>query len=1748
MADEKTAWGFSRNTYGTQRVSRWWEQGMSDSGQAMFMDPETGLQVAAMPDQLLKQQQDAEEDARAARGGFLQNIISNISEGAESWDNALSKIPGWGVAKNTGKAVWYPVDKLASGAYWLYSNAVSQPLSTLLIQTSKGELAAGGDNALFSGDFWSTLMSGDEWSDAYGKAEHISPAQAFMNYENTMQASGEKRALGFLAADESKLTQLDKEQVNRQTERFLYDTEYWRAKQGWTYTAGTGALDFMISMGADPTYVGVKTVSSVVKGGRSIKVAGQAPEASRSISGVNILADKIGQKIGESFAKSPEEATRSKKVNEFFDWAHGKTPAEIAQHPIWGRGRRINPAKDQLSQVLSHASRDEMPMMLRFAMGDNAAAANLVETNADLLAQIGKMSDNRVLVDSAKYDAEMMGALQESTVGAEKFPMLTDIPPRPTTPGPRQSGWDKTYGELSDKIGLHRQALEGTEGLKGLGPASQTSFADVLRAEEWKAAKLSEYDTQLAALESKSQYYGQALGGLPKSVDEFTPGQSNIFGTTKSLYRQGPLALRDTQVAAGKKIDKLGRGRDYLNRNEAGFTSRIIRNGFYTAPVRVWDSFGERLPENFINHNEDDAYTRVADMLKQVPNLGQDARLAMVKEYSQAGDKVARAEVLDKIHTQVVNHMVSRVSGLDEATSLAIDKMRKVGFSKAMNDLTGQRPNDQMYSAALKDQEAGYTASNRVDFVDAGEGNIISPMAKTQLSYAEPLLNVREFDRILKRGSGYLGNVGKWSRDRAGDVGTVMDQLNTIWKATTLLRPGYTLRSMSEEQVASAVKFGIISSVAGFGKGFGNWALNRGQQVRAVAGHGSYVSTVDPSKTYLRIADDEEAKRFAEMGLPTEKVKINDAWPLVQSAISDERSALKAAEQQIEALKADPAHDVNELARLQEEAADHQGIIDEFGDYATALLQEATTSKGRRLGEGYIEHEGQLIPQAFSPEWANPIPREQITSAHAMSTIFARREAILTSRMIKTGDWAPITPDQVNHMESWLHGVNNQYGQDELYRLVASDPTLKAAKAWVKTPAGKHHMSQLGVRAKDPVGTIESIKRTLDVYLPPGTGLQQKIANGEKVTEQELRAAIAPEDFPTVHGEELKALTAKHSKRTASQIIDNMIEQGFKHLSTIPNDVMARQPIYLRAQEARMKDLVSQELAWRRDNGMSEDLGIEDLEKLLSKSDKLARKDISQIVYDPTRTTATEALRFVVPFLSAHMDGLQRWGGLIAERPQFLTTAAKVYNAPVAGNMVTDRFGRPVGQDGNVTKEDGSKEFVPLSDRVLTLRLPGNTKKTKLKGVGEITDQGGVRFNMQSLNTVLPGDPWWNPGSGPFAQVALSEVAKRQPALGDFMQWAKILPYGTSKDFANIPSGEAFLPAYMRDAWDAYKAGDPDGEEYQETLLAVIQKQAAEHANGGPAVNLERAEKEAKEFIKLHALTNWIMPARTQSTPLTGTPYQFFIDQYKTMQEVDPKNAKTNFISKFGPDYFAFTAAMSESMGIASTVSADATAAKYKDMIAARPEMAGLVVGDVYNKGGFSNTVYRNQFDQLIGGEAVRGKLTAEQAIKENKKDLGWQQYGAFMNALDASLIRSGFRSYTDRGAEQFQAAKQQIVQAIRQDNDAWYEDWGTQNRVAIPMRIEFMKNVMFKDKELMSDPMRSELRTLQQYITVRDYLKAQLNARGQKSVSFSEAGMPMGDAQDIGQSLRTVQLYFMNADTRFADVFHRYLENDDLS
>ena len=1769
-------------------MARWWESQMVDASQQGFSDPSLALQVASAPSELYseKDQQQDEEKARESKSGFLGKVM----EFGNKVDGALSNIPGWGVAKQMNKAILYPADKLASGMHWLYSETVSQPLSTLLLQAGKSELGVG--------DFWDW----EEFKDAYGKAENISPGQAFVNYENVKAAQGDFGAfapmlgladtpnLGSLVLTgedweyTGSLSESERETVNRQAERFLYDTDFWRSKEKWKYTVGTGATDFGLLVLGDPSGLAIKAGASVAKGARSVKIVeNKAGE----------LVRDQGSVIGMVKKQTPlEEVANGKKMNQFYDWVNSpgqmggarKSAEEIAAHPIWGKGRRENNFKHQYSDVLARTPREEMPMMYRFFAGDNRAVADLTARGGQTLANIGKISENRVLVDSVKFDPAIIAFFAEKKGMQSKAASPVDTPPLALS---------------EDVLKLHEDAAEsivsGSKRMR-INAEGKVSALAVKRANDWKAAKLSLIDDELKGLSEESTYLRDVLGGnMGATADEFSPSKANLFGNMEKAYRQGGGAFKDPGVDAAGKFARNMKDR------KGRMSSEGIRKGFTGVPLRIIQSFGDNAPVGRVNHNETDSADRVLDMLKQVPGLGKENRMSLLNRYTTAGDKVGKSRALDEIHQEVINHMATRVHGLNPEVAGIIGEMTKVGVAKTMDDLLGfnKKPGidqPQMFSSAVDESGRRVDAVSR--YVDDGVSYGFAPLARTQLQQTDTLLPVKEIERAISRSANSIKGIMNAGGRGVDAVETVADAFNSVWKASTLLRPAYVPRMISEEAALSAIKFGFMSRlVVDPAKGAKNFVLNRAQYINAELGRGSYAPStgagIDSSLAVVRIGDDEiiqsvknrQAALKQELEAATDpvtkarlegelkatqvkRIRVNSALPVVRTRIAMEKELhtgltkdLKRYERELSKAQEKVAAGTaakktqRKIPALEEKIADirgrmddHQVVMDEFTDYANEILRAAAASTGRRAGEGKFEAYGYEIPAAFSKDWENPIPRDQVTSDKAYAAMYARGEAADVGRMMKTGGWTTITPDQPQHMDEWVHALNRQFGQDEVFQLVAEDGTGKLARNWLNTPAGKNHLEDLGIRGRDVDKFVDDVVLTLDKYLPADSGLRQKMVDGDDITKADLAKAIAEGDRPVVHGQEIKATLGMWSKDTASSMLDRMIEKGFKRLGSIPSDVMSRQPVYLKFQEIQYKRLLQQELSYRASVGKADDkLTSQELNKILEESDKLARKDISQIVYDPKRTSASEAMRFLSPFFSAHMDGLSRWGGMIAEQPQMLTKIAKVYNAPVAANLVTDENGNSVGMDGYADVRDPitgkivDRHFVPIDKRTLHLRMPWADK-----------DSGSIPLKIQSINTIMPGDPWFNPGSGPLVQVAGSEIAKSNPQVGDFLQWAKILPYG--------PSGsatEALTPKYMRAIYDAWKGADPDNEAYQRAYLAVYNMKVAQYheSEGKDKFTKKEVEQEAKAFLNMEVLEAWASPGQTQRTPLTGTPYQFFVDQYSQMKAIDPEGARDKFLAKYGPEYMSFTASLSKSMGIASTVTADQMAEKYKDQIADDPDMASFWVGNVYNGGPFSSSVYKKQMEQTFGDERAREKITAGDAITKAQEDAGWGMYMKVKTQLDAALIRSGFKSYTDKGAEGFNEAKKQLVERIAQQQPAWGDAFNKMDRGKVPSRIKSFEKAV-QDERLMSDPMRQEMQPLAQYLILRQQFKQILASRGASQLSYgiedpadkgAIRGAGIGENADLANAWNQAVLGLVNSNTAFGDLYNRYLSNDNL-
>lgn len=1741
-------------------MSRWWDTDMADASNALYADPALAIQTATVPQALVQSQAEYKQDqeeARKDRGGFLGSIANALGK-ADAW---MSNVPGWGVAKNL---VWTPIDKTASGMYWLYSNVVSQPISTLLLQSAKGEIAA-----QQGGSWWGTMTSGDEWSDAYGEAEHISPGQAFVNYENISQATGEGTVLSELFGDAGEeLPESEKKRVKQNMERFLYDTDYWQNKGGWKYTVGSGSLDFMFNI-LDPVGAGiVGGAVKTIKAGRSIEFVAQNAEHAAVVPGTAGVGRTRGPVL-DLFMKqqTPEEVAQLPSLQKSFDWmkAEGRTTEEIANHPMFGRGRKTNPARYDIARLVKDTPRDQMEKVWRFAAGDSLAGRELALEAPSLLKKIGQLADNRVLLDGIRMNPAMISAFKAEAEGIQipRDPNLLIEPPfpRPVTPGPRQDGWDRTWGRLSEVSNVNRTAaheIASTTPLRLVGAAERTTMADALKAEEWKAGKLQTIADDYDELVNSERWLGTTLG----TMDNWTPASSPLFGTMGRLYRSGGLAFRNTETAAEKLTLKRA-GKKPAARG-GNFLMTTVKRGM-GAPMTIVHAMGDRTPQGFVNHNSDDARDRVFDMLKQVKGMEPQQRLDLIELYSSKADKVGRAEALKEIHKHTLNHILVNNSKMDPELASLLGNAITDGITDKLMKLTGGAGRQQRFGPegttpdeiarlAPDAEDARPVRSDRVHVEEDGSGVILSPLARTQLDQSDILLPIKEIQRLVDRSASSFQSLRMKGGDAKDLTVAMLDSFDNLWKAATLLRPGFVPRMVSDEILARMFKFGGMATLVDGSKGMGNFLSNRGRQVGSILGTSSYVPSTGKGMASMRarvVLDDEGVIQAAKaQGLPIKRIKVPPTLRMAYGRIQDETSDLREAQKRLaketRKKKASPGY----ISQLRAEVADHESAIREYHDYVGEILRVAEVSKGRRLGDSDFTYKiGKTtyrVPSAFSNEWENPIPRDQISSRNAWRSLFTRGEQIDRQRFLshqeKTGSWVIVDPDQPNHMESWLNALNLQMRQDPFHRMVAAGKSDKELMDWLtKNPNGRQYMSEMGYWNRNKEQFVTNVRFMMDKYVADDV-LRQKLANGEVITEAELRAAFTRDEFPAVHGEEIKEHSALTYRETASAKMDRYMDKAWSMVADIPADVLSRNPVYLQFHKGEMQELIRQQYHYKMQQSGDDTITLREWEQMNQKADKLARSKMRQVVYDPVNTNASQALRFIYPFFKPHVDGIDRWAGLIAERPEQLGKLAKIYNAPVAANLVTDREGNQVKPDGHVMKRNPitgemEKTFIPLKDRVLHLKAPWAKPGGK--------EYAAIR--MQSLNTILPGDPWFDPGTGPIVQVPANQLAKNFPAWGEFFQWAKVLPFGPQESTL-----EMLTPKYMRQAYDAYIGQDTENEKYQAAVLDVYNMEVAKYyeamkrgENPEPP-DMKDIQGQAKKFLWLQVLTTWLSPASTQTTPLTGTKYQFFGDAYNALQAHDPENARDLFLAQFGEEYFGFTTALTESAGIAATVTADQQMEKYRDLIAEDPDMASLVVGDVYNGGPFSPTIYQKQLHDEVGGKRVRRRLTAEEAINESRAQEGWRQYMAAAGALDAELIRAGFRSYSQSGAEGFAQAKQQITAQISANNPAWAEAYGSTNREKIPNRIAFMQKAV-QDPRLINDPLRTDMRVLATYLQARQAFKSALTQRGLSELSFAPNGQPMGEAPDIGYAWRQAQMQFVNQSVGFGQLFNRYLDGDNL-
>jgi hypothetical protein len=1626
------------------------------------------------------------------------DILKNVRDGASVLPIVGSYIGNIGPHDEDGTAASRAIDKAMYPAAqplvktleamnWAWDNGVSQPMSTFLLM-GKASRSSDSDPFAFSGDWFSA----SKWAKAWHVANNVSPGQAlFLNHTEGQQVMNSPLVYAspgkaYLPPDWDQLPYEQQQELLHKAGMPAIGNqavERLRRDHAW-YRFASGATDFAARWWLDPVVLGGKVAGAA----RTKYVVTPRPKGGWS-------TESIDQMMASS---------RMAKVQDFI-WRNKDQPDLINNLSMFKKSALGPRAGGIISKLKTP---EEVGLFLRTTLGDVEARGMLQERNA--AAALRMEQDNSRL----------------STLEVGIMPRI--------------------------------QAMNNPT-LEALAQRHAEKLRERIAADEDLTARVD------ATLE----HYGE-LDAL--NLTRWSGSRAYTRTANQRLFRTGP-ALGSTS----QDVNALRKTRIYAN-DLFGSSSTLVR------------SFGEKHPNGIIAI--DDIHPEAIDELRgqiaRIPGIGPDIRADLLNNYLKTSTEGERMTALEEIQHLAVQKIAERHGFThDEATAL---------YREYRSNITRGQEELRRYSGANFGGERQSVDIFAAD--EAGTRLKIHPNMVTKLANDQVLIDLNALDKTLARHGSALRAL------RTSKIGNTdwlvdgLDHVSHLWKFATLFRLGYIPRVLSDDLLGQVARLGAATMMARTGYGIKNLATNLAhwrplshyEAAEAAARQGvkyadEEIKALQPQADALRKQLTERGAAYrADLGKARARATRAQAkldamdqaadpvkYVAMQQLVSKFNSQVQQAEARLN------SHSPARQARLAQ-------LDDQLGELMSgreAQLTAAETAKqaklrgfrqSSQLNKGVEVTPGVVLPPALAGE-KGEYYMKLISSDDQLRTMLARNKQLIHSNLQKSASTKAAAPisypgHEKTFVEAWHKAINHQILQDPLAVQAVRGASANQMAEWLRrTPAGRAYRRRLGIKYDTPERIAQSVWHEVDEYMPAESGIRQAALNGEADIDYLTELAKTGQYPQYVHSSQLGEALA--GSNHASRAIDGVIDWWYKWAASIPADRMSRHPLFNQLYEGHAKSLASQEMK----QGVK--LTQADADRIAETARRLALKDTRKLVFDIAhRSDVGHALRFMSPFYAATTEAWQRWARIIADRPQTVGYASIFFNAPLSWGWIQDADGNRVNRDGYTyvpeypKNPDGSfdyskkpkmvKTMVPKGDRMIVARVPKFLLKTdigKALGLDSVDNQARQwKISQDSMNLITQGDPWFNPGVGPVVSIPVNEFVKDKPKQAELARHLGILPMGPSAGGGVFGDGlpgralSAASPAYLKNFLTAWDTSD---ERYQRIKLQIMQQAAYEHANlGKPMPSAKEIADRTRDYWLFSAATAFTQPFATQRTD----KYQFFRDQYNALRRKDPLTADEEYLKRFGESHFIFAQATSDNVGgVPATMKAVELEQKYAPLIAKNPELAALIVGPEGN-GPFSPEAYTYQLTTPLipgGAEMQRRKLSADEAMQENQRRLGWAKFTQLQNAVTAQLHSAGFDSFEDEGAEQYKQMRSAVAKLYGDpllpdgsENPYYNEQWSKDYYSLDPKRYDRLIPGLtaVANSALAKQPSRSDLRRLQEYLSFRRAVTQEL-ARRDKAGGSLDLGAKSN--ADLAAGWARVVDGLVESDTRFGDLYHRYLSRD---
>jgi len=663
---------------------------------------------------------------------------------------------------------------------------------------------------------------------------------------------------------------------------------------------------------------------------------------------------------------------------------------------------------------------------------------------------------------------------------------------------------------------------------------------------------------------------------------------------------------------------------------------------------------------------------------------------------------------------------------------------------------------------------------------------------------------------------------------------------------------------------------------------------------------------------------------------------------------------------------------------------------------------------------------------------------------------------------------------------------------------------------------------------------ISDTRNAVKLYVPDeDTALMLRAAkeDGKPLTGGDVevfllnRFGANPENLPEING---LLVTTSKEYRDQERIVDMVNRRVMRFLGSLPEDTFARHPLV---------NVVYKENVKRNIDGIAKARGTDrltgdEIARAERAAREEARREVERTLFTIVRRTgasSSQVMRLLFPFYAAYENTLMRWGGIVAENPQVVTTAARTIAQIVNGQLIVDQEGNRI-TDTKQLGEGGMANLVVQVPDAFIKALPGEWQ--------DVAENAFKRVNipLSSLDVITQGQAG-NPGFGPYAVFPAYLILRQRPEFEE--AFAPLFPAGMPNS-----ASEIFLPSTVR----RLKTMWSKDEMYVRTFNQMLRYETYNYNTGKrqDVPTVDEITSKVNKFYMLRSLT-------AISAPFAISPevdfYQQVFRQFQN-QYTEPGEAEAKFFEMY-PDFFEATVSLSKNPGsLEANLDTVRNLRKFSGLMATaeakgEPELMGWLANDFDGKYDFSQAAYQWQYrtgSYPGSANTYRQNRNPAELIKDANLKRGWTEYRKIQDVIDAFKIQNGIGSNRDPLLEQYNNAKRQWLDYMAQNNPDWYAAYMSPDRGKYMKRADVLEQAFQNKAWMAQNGDRAVVKAVALYLDARKKIGQALLQRDQMGGSRSLDANSNDDLAELWDKFVTQ----LGAESpEFSDFYNRYFPND---